>query len=215
MESKDRNTLLAVEGGKNMTAFDRAWGIVKMPIVDTKVPNLRVAYGFDEAVRDLHEYNKNAGYGKKWKAKPELIGATNFQNEEMEEMSANEYFDRLAEVGINTFTGQKKFPVPHENTLLGQSQEVQDQFTDSKHRTLESMRHQNMKFPPAEGPRMVDKIIEGIKQGKIMGAPEIDMVGDTLTGYQEGGHRMDALRLMGYGDIPIPVAITRQTEGLE
>ena len=199
-------------GGHVMLPMDLAMRLLKMPVVDTKVPGLKVAHGFDEPVRELHNYNPSAGYGKKWQAGPELIGATNFQTDEMEEMTPNEYFDRLAEVGINTFTGQKKFPVPHEKTLLGQSQKIQDQFADSEHRTLESMRHQNMKFPPGEGPRMVDRIVEGIKQNKVMGAPEIDMTGDTPTGYQEGGHRMDALRLMGYGDTPIPVAITRQTD---
>ena len=186
--------------------------VLKMPIVDTEVPGLRIAHGFDEPVRELHEYNPNAGYGKKWKAKPGLIGATNFQTDEMIEMTPNEYFDRLAEVGMNTFSGQKRFPIPHEHTLLNQPQEIQDKFSD-EHKTLESMRHRDMKFPPGEGPRTVDRIIEGIKEGKIMGAPEIDMAGDTPTGYQEGGHRMDALRLMGYGDTPIPVAITRQMEG--
>ncbi len=192
-----------------MTPFEQAWAVLKMPIVDTEVPGLRIAHGFDEPVRELHEYNPNAGYGKKWKAKPGLIGATNFQTDEMIEMTPNEYFDRLAEVGMNTFSGQKRFPIPHEHTLLNQPQEIQDKFSD-EHKTLESMRHRDMKFWPGEGPRAVDRIIEGIKEGKIMGAPEIDMAGDTPTGYQEGGHRMDALRLMGYGDTPIPVAITRQ-----
>ena len=107
--------------------MDLAMRLLKMPVVDTKVPGLKVAHGFDEPVRELHNYNPSAGYGKKWQAGPELIGATNFQTDEMEEMTPNEYFDRLAEVGINTFTGQKKFPVPHEKTLLGQSQKIQDQ----------------------------------------------------------------------------------------
>ena len=44
MESKDRNTLLAVEGGKNLTAFDTAWGLVK---ADTGM--------WDEIYADLYE----------------------------------------------------------------------------------------------------------------------------------------------------------------
>ena len=191
-----------------MNPFDQAWQILKMPIVDTKVPGLKVAYGFDEPVRELHEYDKLKG---RWGAKPELIGETNYQGSEMEEMTPNEYFDRLAEVGIQTQFSGKIHPRPHEDTLLGQSQEIQNKIPDD-YKTLESMRHFGMKFPIGEGAKMVDRIIEGIKQGKIMGAPEIDMAGDSPTGYQEGGHRMDALRILGHADTPIPVAITRQTE---
>jgi len=195
-----------------MKPFEQAWSLVKMPIVDTKVPGLRVAYGFDEPVRDLHEYNKNAGYGKKWKAKPELIGETHYQHSgEMEEMTPNEYFDRLAEVGIQRTFGEKLYPRSREDVKWALA--MRGKMPSEEFFIREYMRHPSgMKFPSGEGLKMVDKIIEGIKEGKIMGAPEIDMAGDTPTGYQEGGHRMDALRTMGFGDTPIPVAITRQTE---
>jgi hypothetical protein len=68
----------------------------------------------------------------------------------------------------------------------------------------------------------IERIIEGIKEGKVIGAPTFSVgkkpeskVGysDRLanedawgyTGIQEGGHRMEALRQMGHGDKPIPV----------
>ena len=186
--------------------FEKAWPLVKMPIVDTKVPGLKVAYGFDKPVRDLHEYNVNAGKNKKWKAGPELIGETDNQGSgEMVQMTADEYFDRLAEVGIQRTFGENLYPKGRDDGWWNEIPE--------KYRTLESMRHPfGMKSPPGDGAVMVDRIIEGIKEGKIMGAPEIDMAGDTPTGFQDGGHRMDALRRLGFGDIPIPVSITRQTE---
>ena len=193
-----------------VTPMDLAWAVLKMPIVDTKVPGLRVAHGFDEPVRDLHEYH---GLKGRWKAKPELIGDTLGQGDEVEEMTPNEYFDRLAEVGVKrAHGGPDMYPVPHEKTLLGQSKEIQDKLTEEEDRIREGMRWRNMKVFE-DGTRNVQRIMQGINEGKVMAAPEIDMAGDSPTGYQEGGHRMDALRILGHGDTPIPVAITRQTEG--
>ena len=195
-----------------MNPFDQAWALLKMPIVDTKVPGLRVAHGFDEPVRDLHEWHPMKW---KWKAKPELIGDTIGQGDEIEEMTPNEYFDRLAEVGVKRAHGgidvPDMYPVPHEKTLLGQSKEVQDRL-EGRDKIREGMRWRGMKLF-GDGSRDVESIMQGINEGKVMAAPEINMAGDTPTGAQEGGHRMDALRMLGHGDTPIPVAITRQTEG--
>jgi hypothetical protein len=58
-----------------------------------------------------------------------------------------------------------------------------------------------------------------LKEGKMIGAPTLSYGGKSGFGYadrknedawgyagsQEGGHRMEALRQMGHGDIPIPV----------
>ena len=197
-----------------MNPFDQAWALLKMPIVDTKVPGLRVAHGFDEPVRELHEWHPMVGsktYGK-WKAKPELIGDTMGQGNEIEEMTPNDYFDRLAEVGVKrAHGGPDMYPVPHEATLLGQSKEVQDRF-EGRDKIYAGMRWHGMK-PFGDGTHDIERIMQGINEGKVMAAPEINMAGDTLTGGQEGGHRMDALRMLGHGDTPIPVAITRQTGG--
>jgi hypothetical protein len=65
----------------------------------------------------------------------------------------------------------------------------------------------------------IDRIIQGLKEGKMIGAPTLSYGGKSGFGYadrknedawgyagsQEGGHRMEALRQMGHGDIPIPV----------
>jgi len=64
----------------------------------------------------------------------------------------------------------------------------------------------------------IARIIEGIKEGKMIGAPTLGYGGKGeyserktnddawgFSGSQEGGHRMEALRQMGHGDTPIPV----------
>ena len=35
--------------------------------------------------------------------------------------------------------------------------------------------------------------------------PELEFEDDNYMGFQEGGHRMEALRQMGHGDTPVPV----------
>ena len=54
--------------------------------------------------------------------------------------------------------------------------------------------------------KRLNQIIEGIKEGKIIGMPELQVSGDNdkYEGMQEGGHRMDALRQMGFADTPVP-----------
>ena len=72
--------------------------------------------------------------------------------------------------------------------------------------------------PRATSRENIARIIEGIKEGKMIGAPTLSYGGkgeyserktnDDAWGYggmQEGGHRMEALRQMGHGDTPIPV----------
>tara|TARA_R110002020_G_scaffold26498_6_gene85823 strand:- start:4733 stop:5365 length:633 start_codon:yes stop_codon:yes gene_type:complete len=72
--------------------------------------------------------------------------------------------------------------------------------------------------PRATSQENIARMIEGIKEGKMIGAPTLSYGGkgeyserktnDDAWGYagmQEGGHRMEALRQMGHGDTPIPV----------
>ena len=72
--------------------------------------------------------------------------------------------------------------------------------------------------PRATSRENIARIIEGMKEGKMIGAPTLSYGGkgehserktnDDVWGYagmQEGGHRMEALRQMGHGDTPIPV----------
>jgi hypothetical protein len=138
--------------------------IVKMPIVDTDVPGLRMAYNFDtsEPVIGSQPY----AWGK---------------GDEITQMTPNEYFD-----------------------IIGQDAEEHNEppvaGRDAK------FRWDNRQFTPQGGSREnIARIIEGIKGGMPIGMPEIDFRNDNYTGFQEGGHRMEALRQMGHGDTPVPV----------
>lgn len=65
----------------------------------------------------------------------------------------------------------------------------------------------------------IDRIIQGLKEGKMIGAPTLGYGGKSgfdyedaenedawgYSGSQEGGHRMEALRQMGHANTPIPV----------
>ena len=150
-----------------MTPMDRAWQLLKMPIEETDVPGLSVAYGTDEEAR-----------------KTPTIGHVPYaqSNEsQMVPMSANEYFDYIASNSGGMFTGMP--PLPDR---------------DAEWRWLGRQ---------LGGKENVRRIIEGIKEGMPIGAPELGFDGDEFTGNHEGGHRMEALRQMGHGDTRIPVAV--------
>ena len=100
---------------------------------------------------------------------------------QMVPMSANEYFDYIASNSGGMFTGMP--PLPDR---------------DAEWRWLGRQ---------LGGKENVRRIIEGIKEGMPIGAPELGFDGDEFTGNQEGGHRMEALRQMGHGDTRIPVAV--------
>lgn len=74
--------------------------------------------------------------------------------------------------------------------------------------------------PKPRSKETIDWMTQGIKEGKMIGAPTLGYGGkpgydrserktnDKAWGYsgsQEGGHRMETLRQMGHGDKPIPV----------
>ena len=147
--------------------MDRAWQLLKMPIEETDVPGLSVAYGTDEEAR------KTPTIGN--------VPYTHSNESQMVPMSANEYFDYIASNSGGMFTGMP--PLPDR---------------DAEWRWLGRQ---------LGGKENVRRIIEGIKEGMPIGAPELGFDGDEFTGNQEGGHRMEALRQMGHGDTRIPVAV--------
>ena len=150
-----------------MTPMDRAWQLLKMPIEETDVPGLSVAYGTDEEAR------KTPTIGN--------VPYAHSNESQMVPMSANEYFDYIASNSGGMFTGMP--PLPDR---------------DAEWRWLGRQ---------LGGKENVRRIIEGIKEGMPIGAPELGFDGDEFTGNQEGGHRMEALRQMGHGDTRIPVAV--------
>ena len=167
--------------------FDAAWELLKMPVVDTDVPGVRMAYqqkehlmghpeyGADQEVIDAYNHPKGMighslgteKYGtdpktgnKDWN-KTRNVGR-------LLQMTPNEYFDHLAEFGLDT----------------------EPKMIDGKEYRWADL-----------GPAHIQSMIDGIKEGQVMGMPAITAGGSA----QEGGHRMEALRQMGHGDTKVPV----------
>ena len=170
-----------------MNAFSEAWQFLKMPVVDTNVPGVRMAYqqnqhlmadpeyGADQEVIDAYNNHPKGmiGYSlgtEEYGTNPET-GETDWDKSRnvarVENMTPNQYFDRLAEQGYAT-----------------------------KPTMIEGKEYRW----PDKGTAHIQSIIDGIKDGQVMGMPAI-----TFAGGQEGGHRMEALRQMGHGDTEVPV----------
>ena len=138
--------------------------IVKMPIVDTDVPGLRMAYNFDPSEPVIG--NQPYAWGK---------------GDKITQMTPNEYFDIVGQ-------GAEEHNEP---PVAGRDADF---------------RWDNRQFTPEGGSREnIARIIEGIKGGMPIGMPELGFRNDKFSGFQEGGHRMEALRQMGHGDTPVPV----------
>ena len=76
--------------------MDRAWQLLKMPIEETDVPGLSVAYGTDEEAR------KTPTIGN--------VPYAHSNESQMVPMSANEYFDYIASNSGGMFTGMPPLP---------------------------------------------------------------------------------------------------------
>lgn len=152
--------------------------IVKMPIVDTDVPGVKM--GYNENWIHPHNYPVPTIGSQPW-----YYG----ENDEITQMTPNEYFDVIQELaekdkGIDRL----HFTVP---PIPGREAEY---------------RWDGMMFSPWGGSREnIASIIEGIKEGKPIGMPSLNFRNNEFTGEQDGGHRMEALRQMGHGDTPVPV----------
>jgi hypothetical protein len=132
--------------------------IVKMPIVDTNVPGVRMAYQADDYVKEPTIGNKPY----EWSLGDGPI-----------EMTPNQYFDMVA-------TGSRTGPVPG--------------------------RDAQFRWDGRAGSREnVARIIQGINEGMPIGMPELEFRNGEFSGFQEGGHRMEALRQMGHADTPVLV----------
>ena len=135
--------------------------IVKMPIVDTDVPGLRMAYNFDSSEPVIG--NQPYAWGK---------------GDKISQMTPNEYFDVLSQ---------------DQNAPFVPSKDAKFRW-DGRQITEHGGSREN-----------IARIIQGIKAGMPIGMPELGFVNDNFSGFQEGGHRMEALRQMGHGDTPVPV----------
>ena len=177
-----------------MTAFEKAWALLKMPIVEP-IPGVKVGYAAGGGLDQSNIVPEQVVFqGRNIRPEDEEIGQIPYASSadsRMLMMTPNEYFDTID---------------PYTRAPLDGSR-------NDKYRWIPrgQSSHDN-----------IARIIEGIKEGKVIGAPTFSVgkkpeseVGymDRLanedawgyTGMQEGGHRMEALRQMGHGDTPIPV----------
>ena len=142
--------------------------IVKMPIVDTDVPGLRMAYNFDPSEPVIG--NQPYAWG---------------EGDEITQMTPNEYFDVIRENEDEDGMYAGTHMIPDRNARFRWDGMMMNEHGGSREN--------------------IARIIEGIKGGMPIGMPELGFRNDKFSGFQEGGHRMEALRQMGHGDTPVPV----------
>ena len=142
--------------------------IVKMPIVDTDVPGLRMAYNHDFSEPVIG--NQPYAWGK---------------GDEITQMTPNEYFDVIRENEDEDGMYAGTHMIPDRNARFRWDGMMMNEHGGSREN--------------------IARIIEGIKGGMPIGMPELGFRNDKFSGFQEGGHRMEALRQMGHGDTPVPV----------
>ena len=164
--------------------MDIAFRLLKMPIVDTDIPGVRMGYN----QRWIHPHNYpepiigNQPYFEDWDGELD-------EKNKIIQMTPNEYFDVIQahsekEGGVDRgeFTAP---PIPDRDA---------------------EYRWDGMQFSPWSNSRKnIARITEGIEEGKPIGMPSLTFQNDKFTGEQDGGHRMEALRQMGHGDTPVPV----------
>ena len=167
-----------------MNPMDLARRLLKMPIVDTDIPGVRM--GYNENWIHPHNYPEptigNQPYFTGWDGKRN-------EKDEITQMTPNEYFDIIQalsekEGGVDRghFTAP---PIPGKDA---------------------EYRWDGMFFTPWSNSRKnIARIMEGIEEGKPIGMPSLYFRDGEFTGEQDGGHRMEALRQMGHGDTPVPV----------
>jgi hypothetical protein len=195
MESKDRNTLLAVEGGKNMTAFDTAWQIVKMArhkIGPTEIWDVDESRRFaqeEDQKQVLEEMGIEDTYSSPWNDKP--IG-THIP------LGGSQVFGNYAE---------KIMMTPREFLRLAGKLNLNDKYTKGYIKNMAGQIEQGL---PVYNPLLMLS---------RRGDTTRDMGGDAsdydyrVTGH-EGRHRMAALAQLGFVDEKIPVQVsTREYHG--
>jgi len=168
-----------------MTPFEQAWRLLKMPMVDTNVPGLRMAYGDDTDEKVIG-------------MQPSFSDEGNIM-----QMTPNEYFDIIQDHaekqgGIDRvhFTAP---PIP--------GREADFRWDNMKYTNLVP-RGEAEKYKDIRGAsqKNIARIIDGIKSGMPIGMPYLGYTADgEHDGFQDGGHRMESLRQMGHGDTPVPV----------
>lgn len=142
--------------------------IVKMPIVDTDIPGVRMAYNFDTSEPVIG--NQPYAWGK---------------GDKITQMTPNEYFDAIRENEDENGMYEGIHMIPDKNAPFRWDGMMMNEHGGSREN--------------------IARILQGIKAGMPIGMPELEFRNNEFSGFQEGGHRMEALRQMGHGDTPVPV----------
>jgi ribosomal protein S21 len=176
--------------------MDIAMRLLKAPVVDTDVPGVQMAYmegdprlwtyehgmlgGADQQVWNAEESHPRGIIGNVPSTQAIHVGDKPVNGGQVTQMTPNDYFDALRNV---------KQDAPYRTDLSGDRyyHDIPDASADWRW--------------PDKGKEHIQDMTQGISEGQVMGMPSIDV----STGGQEGGHRMEALRQMGYGDTEVPV----------
>ena len=179
-----------------MTTFDKAWEVVKMPILE---PQPGIKFGYDslepvklpqQAIDDMIVNDRFLDVGL-YPSIGNIPYAWN-NRDAIKYMTPDDYFDLIASAHPSE---------PHPRFLGPRGRKFRWTHSDDETSPFVMMHKKRL-----------NQIIEGIKEGKIIGMPELQVSGDNdeYEGMQEGGHRMDALRQMGFADTPVPVFLHRR-----
>ena len=164
------------------SAFERAWALMKMPVVDTDVPGVRMAYQQKEHLPTTEEYG----------ADQQVKDALNHPKGMIGVAMGLERYKRIEGEHGPEFDYNSSKPIGK----LGQM--TPNQYVDNLKNEGYKMPDRNAKYRwKDKGEDHIQNIIQGVKDGQVMGMPSV--------GHQEGGHRMEALRQMGHGDTEVPV----------
>ncbi len=177
-----------------MTVFGRAWSLVKMPILQPQ-PGIRFGYNSlepvnvpQQAIDDMIVNDRNLDTDL-YLSIGNLPYAWN-NRDAIKYMTPDEYFDLILSAHP--------------------SEEPPPRFLGPRGRKFRWTHSDDDPFHK----KRIGRIIEGIKEGKVIGMPELQVSGDNDEyeddNFQEGGHRMDALRQMGFADTPVPVFLHRR-----
>jgi len=216
------------------TEFDRAWSLVKAPILEPQ-PGIKMGYGGmtpdayfgiptreaslepvdvpQQALDDMIDASvypdefQDTGFvqheGYKSPSKSKSIGPLPYASDSSDAiryMTPDEYFDIVYASYVPTSPNMAGGIVSSSDPGRGEGDRWKS-FFDPRDETHEEAHDRQLRH-----------IIQGIEEGKPMGMPELWMnrVSTDPEDYeyddmQEGGHRMDALRRLGFADTPMPV----------
>jgi len=200
-----------------MMAFDKAWRVVKMPILEPQ-PGIKFGYShmddeIDTPPQAFDDMIDASPSPKEWQ--DNWLAATKKDQKAMGDLP-------LVEAGdvITYMTPDEYFDIIFGGMYVDEYTENHPGFADQREWDDGGDRWTSTPRLPSETPdqahdRELRDIIEGIGEGKPMGMPELwmrlededplDLENYVYDDQQQGGHRMDALRRLGFADTPMPV----------